>query len=331
MPGPAFLTGPQPERAREVQQGRGAANPALQKEEVHMQKKYLQKKLRQNALYVLFTGPAMLLFFTFVICSVGLGIFYSLRDWNGIDPASNFVGLRNYVRVFSDPDFRASLWFTIRYTAITVVLVNVFALLLAVGLNARIPGRGLLRAAFFTPMVISSVTSGYLWNFIVVHLFPMLGKLTGIEGLQKDWMSYPPLAFAAIIIVSVWQMTGYYMLIYLTGLQGVPQEIVEAATIDGAGPVQTFFRVKLPMIRSSVTICLFLSLVGGFKSFDLNYSLTNGGPFGTTQSLSFQIYLDAFKRDAISYASAKAVLFSILIALVAGLQVLLTRRKEVEL
>ena len=207
----------------------------------------------------------------------------------------------------------------------------VFALLLAVGLNARIPGRGLLRAAFFTPMVISSVTSGYLWNFIVVHLFPMLGKLTGIEGLQKDWMSYPPLAFAAIIIVSVWQMTGYYMLIYLTGLQGVPQEIVEAATIDGAGPVQTFFRVKLPMIRSSVTICLFLSLVGGFKSFDLNYSLTNGGPFGTTQSLSFQIYLDAFKRDAISYASAKAVLFSILIALVAGLQVLLTRRKEVEL
>ena len=217
-----------------------------------MQKKHLQKKLRQNALYVLFTGPAMLLFFTFVICSVGLGIFYSLRDWNGIDPASNFVGLRNYVRVFSDPDFRASLWFTVRYTAITVVLVNVFALLLAVGLNARIPGRGLLRAAFFTPMVISSVTSGYLWNFIVVHLFPMLGKLTGIEGLQKDWMSYPPLAFAAIIIVSVWQMTGYYMLIYLTGLQGVPQEIVEAATIDGCNPVQTYGHIVFPILKPTM-------------------------------------------------------------------------------
>lgn len=296
-----------------------------------MNKKHLQKKVRQNAMYLLFTGPAMLLFFTFFICSIGLGLYYSLRDWNGIDPSSSFVGLRNYLRVFSDPDFRASLWFTLRYTAVTVVLLNLLAMLLALGLNAKIKGRGLLRAAFFTPMVISSITSGYLWNFIVVHLFPMIGELTGIEGLQKDWMSYPNLAFTAMIIVSVWQMTGYYMLIYLTGLQGVPREIVEAATIDGAGRVQTFFRITLPMIRSSITICLFLSLVNGFKSFDLNYSLTNGGPFGTTQSLSFQIYLDAFKRDAISYASAKAVLFSILIALVAGLQVVLTRRKEVEL
>ena len=282
-------------------------------------------------MYVLFTGPAMLLFFSLFICSAGLGIYYSLRDWNGIAPTSNFVGLQNYFKVFSDASSRSSLLFTLRYTLIMVVLLNVLALLLAVGLNTKIKGRGLLRAAFFTPMIISAVTSGYLWNFIVVHLFPMIGKMTGIAALEKDWMSYPNLAFAAIVIVSVWQMTGYYMLIYLTGLQGVPQEIVEAATIDGAGPVQTFFRVKLPMIRSSVTICLFLSLVNGFKSFDLNYSLTNGGPFGTTQSFAFQIYLDAFKRDAISYASAKAVLFSILIAVVAGLQVLLTRRKEVEL
>ena len=296
-----------------------------------MQNKHLQKRIRQNALYVLFTGPAMLLFFTFIICSVGLGVYYSLRDWNGIDPTSNFVGLRNYIRVFSDPDFTASLWFTIRYTVVTVVVLNLLALLLALGLNAKIKGRGLLRAAFFTPMVISSVTSGYLWNFIVVHLFPLIGELTGNPELQKNWMSSPSLAFASLIIVSVWQMAGYYMLIYLTGLQGVPQELKEAAMIDGAGKVQSFFKITLPMIRSSITICLFLSIVNGFKAFDLNYSLTGGGPFGTTQSLSMQIYLDAFKRDAISYASAKAVLFSLLIAVIAGLQVALTRRKEVEL
>lgn len=289
------------------------------------------KKLRQNALYVLFAGPAMALFFTFIICSIGLGVYYSFRDWNGINPASNFIGIRNYIKVFSDPDFLSALWFTLRYTTITVVLFNVIAMLLALGLNAKIKGRAFLRAAIFTPMVISSVTSGYLWNFIVVHFFPMLGELTGIEMLQKNWMSYPELAFAALVIVSLWQSTGYYMLIYLTGLQGVPRDILEAATIDGAGKIQTFFRVTLPMIRSSVTICLFLTLVGGFKAFDLNFSLTNGGPFNSTQSLSFQIYLDAFKRDAISYASAKAVIFSILIAIVAGLQVVLTRKKEVEL
>lgn len=296
-----------------------------------MRNNHLRQKIRQDALYLLFTGPAMLLFTTFVVCSVVLGIYYSLRDWNGISPESNFVGLQNYIKVFSDPDFQAAFWFTIRYTVLTVTIVNVLSLLLALGLNAKIRLRGFLRAAFFTPMVISSVTSGYLWNFIVVHLFPILGEMTGIEALQKDWMSYPQLAFAAIIIVSIWQMTGYYMLIYLTGLQGVPKDILEAATIDGAGAIQRFFRVTLPMIRSSITICLFLSIVHGFKAFDLNYSLTNGGPFGTTRSLAFQIYLDAFKRDAISYASAKAVLFSVLIALVAGLQVALTRRREVEL
>ena len=296
-----------------------------------MKKNHLLRGIKQNALYLLFTGPAMLFFFTFVVCSLGLGIYYSLRNWNGISPTSDFVGLQNYLKVFSDPDFKSALLFTLRYTALMVVLLNVFALLLALGLNTKIRARGFLRAAFFTPMVISSVTSGYLWNFIVVHLFPVIGQITGIEALQKDWMSYPDLAFAAMVIVSVWQMTGYYMLIYLTGLQGVPQDILEAATIDGANGIQRFFKVTFPMIRSSVTICLFLSIVNGFKAFDLNYSLTNGGPFGTTQSLAFQIYLDAFKRDAISYASAKAVLFSILIALVAGLQVAFTRRKEVEL
>lgn len=289
------------------------------------------KKIKQTGLYLLFTGPAMLFFSVFILCSLGLVIYYSFRDWNGISPTSSFVGLQNYLRVFKDADFRASLLFTIKYTAVTVVLVNVLALLLAVALNTKIKARGLLRASFFTPMVISSVTSGYLWNFIIVRLFPMLGEWTGIEALKKNWFSSPDLAFNALILVTVWQLTGYYMLIYLTGLQGVPQELVEAARIDGAGRLQTFFRITLPMIRSSITICLFLTMVSGFKSFDLNYSLTNGGPFGTTQSLSFQIYLDAFKRDAISYASAKAVIFSILIAVVAILQVTLTKRKEVEL
>ncbi len=288
-------------------------------------------KIKQNGLFTLFCGPAMLFFFVFVVCSLGVGIYYSFRDWNGIDPSSSFVWIENYIRVFQDRDFANSLWFTLRYTLVMATIVNVLALLLALGLNVKMKGRGILRTTFFTPMVISSVTGGYLWNFIIVRLFPMLGEWSGIETLQKDWFSYPNLAFASLIIVTMWQLTGFYMLIYLTGLQGVPHEMLEAARIDGAGRLQTFFRITLPMIRPAITICLFLSIVGGLKSFDLNFSLTNGGPFGTTQSLAYQIYLDAFKRDAISYASAKAVIFSLMIAVVAILQVKLTKRKEVEM
>ncbi len=290
-----------------------------------------KKRLKENAMYLLFTGPAMLLFCIFIVLSLGLGIYYSFRNWNGISPTSSFVGLENYLRIFTDKGFLSALLFTLKYTVISVVLVNVLALLLALGLNAKIKGRGILRAAFFTPMVISAVSSGYLWNFIVTRLFPQMGEWLGIAALQKNWLSDPTLAFAAILIVTVWQTVGYYMLIYLTGLQGVPGELYEAAKIDGAGRLQTFFRVTLPMIMPSVTICLFLTIVAGFKAFDLNFSLTNGGPFGSTQSLALQIYLDAFNRDAISYASAKAVVFSLLIALVALAQVLLTRRKEVEM
>jgi raffinose/stachyose/melibiose transport system permease protein len=288
-------------------------------------------KLKENGLYLLFTGPAIILFVLFFIQPLFMAVYYSLRDWNGISPISRFIGLQNYRRVFEETNYLTSFFFTIKYTAFTVFLLNLTGLLLALALNMKIAARGLFRAVFFTPMIISSVTVGYIWNFLFMRFFPPLWEFLGFQSLNKNWFAYSETSFAALIIVSLWQMAGYYMIIYLTGLQAVPRDILEAAEIDGAGPLRKFFYVTFPLIRPSLTICLFLSTVNGLKAFDLNYSLTAGGPFGSTQSLAFQIYLDAFKRDALSYATAKAFIFCLLVAAVSLIQVGLTKRKEVEL
>lgn len=288
-------------------------------------------KLKQNLVYLLFVGPALILFAIFILWPLLLAAFYSLRNWNGISPTSNFIGFMNFFKVFQEPIFYTSLTFTLKYTVICVVLLNSLGLFLALILNMNMKGRGILRSVFFMPMIISSVAVGYTWNFIITNFFPYLGKIFHVAFLEKIWLAYPDTSFLAMIVVSVWQMVGFYMIIYLAGLQTVPKDILEASQIDGASHVQSFFRITLPMIRPTFTICLFLSIVNGLKAFDLNYSLTNGGPYGSTQSLSFQIYLDAFDRNMMSYASAKAIIFCVIIAAVAIIQVLLTKKKEVEL
>lgn len=171
----------------------------------------------------------------------------------------------------------------------------------------------------------------HLWNFIIGTFMPYMGKTVGIGIFEKNWLAYPVTAFLSLVIVSLWQGTGYYMIIYLAGLQNVPSDILEAAKIDGAGAKACFFKIILPLIRPSITICLFLSIVNSLKAFDLNYSLTTGGPYGTTKTIAYQIFLDAFNADQLSYASAKAVIFSIVIGIVAIAQVRVTRRKEVEM
>ena len=277
-----------------------------------------------------FIGPAMLLFTAFVLIPIILAVYFSLHDWNGISIHYNYIGAQNYLNVFTERAFLRSFRFTFSFMAVSALLLNLFGLLVALALNARLKARTLLRGAYFMPLVISSVVVGYLWNIIIVRLFPYLGEVLGIPLLVKNWFSYPDTAFASLIIATLWQNFGYYMLLYLTGLQSVPHELLEAAAIDGAGSVQRFFRVAVPMMRPTFTTCVFLSIISGLKAFDLAYSLTSGGPFGSTTSIALQIYLDAFKRDLLSYGSAKAIIFCLIIVLISFLQLGVMRRKEVE-
>lgn len=289
------------------------------------------KAWAQDKLVLLFfIGPALLLFSAFVLIPIILAVYYALHDWNGISISYNFIGLRNFVRVFQESAFIRSFRFTFSFMFFSALLLNGFGLVVALALNTRLKLRTMLRGLYFMPLVISSVVVGYLWNIIIVRLFPYLGQLLSLPLLQKNWFSYPDTAFAALIIATLWQSFGYYMLLYLTGLQAVPNELMEAAAIDGASPWQRFYHVAVPIMRPTFTTCIFLSIISGLKAFDLTYSLTAGGPFGSTTSIALQIYLDAFKRDLLSYGSAKAILFCLIIVLVSFLQVGLMRRKEVE-
>lgn len=296
-----------------------------------MKNNRISLKTKRGLVYTIFVAPAVLLCILFIFIPLIIGIYYSLRDWNGISIRSSFVGIRNYVNALSDQGFLGTIAFTLKYTLIMVIGYNVLGLGLAMVLNINLKLRGILRAVYFMPIVIGTATVGYLWNFIIGTFLPFMGKTFGIAFFEKNWLAYPGTALMSLVIVSLWQGTGYYMIIYLAGIQGIPSEILEAAQIDGAGIKDKFFRIIIPLIRPSITICLFLSIVNSLKAFDLNYSLTSGGPYGTTKTIAYQIFLDAFNADQLSYASAKAVIFSVVIGAVAIIQVKMTRKKEVEM
>jgi len=288
-------------------------------------------KMKRALTYLAFVSPAAALFAVFIVLPFVRAFLYSFQDWDGIGREMAWVGPANYLRAFEETAFRASVWFTARFVAVTAVLLNVLGLLLALAVNVKLKTGHFARTAFFLPTVIVPVLVGYLWGFIIVQLLPDIGEWTGIRILQKNWLSLPDYAFISIAAVFVWQHVGYYMVIYLAALQGVPRDLLEAAAMDGAGRWGTFRSVVIPLIRPAVTVCTFLAVAAGFKSFDLNYSLTQGGPFGTTESLTLQIYKDAFQRNLFSYASAKAILFFAALSAVTLIQVAYMKRKEVQL
>ena len=289
-----------------------------------------KKMYRRTLIYLIFVGPMLVFFITFILLPFFRSILYSFQDWNGISSQINWVGWKNYMKVWSDTNFIRTMSFTMKYAATTVVALNVLGLLLAVALNTGLKMRNALRTAFFLPTVMGTVIIGFIWNFIIMRMFPQIGEATGLQIFKVSWLSFPQYSFWAIIIVTVWHGVGYYIIIYLAGLQGVSRELLEAAEIDGAGKLNKFWNIVIPLIRPSITICLFLSIISGFKSFDINYSLTMGGPYGTTESISLQIYQDAFSKDLFSYASAKAVVFFLILAFFSIFQVAILKRKEVE-
>ena len=200
--------------------------------------------------------------------------------------------------------------------------------LLAMIVNSGLKTKSFLRTVFFLPNVISLVTVGFLWNFIASKLIPQIGELLGIEFLQRNLLAKGESAFGLICLVAVWQGVGYIMLIYLAGLQKVPADMLEASAIDGANRWQRIWYIILPSIRSSAGICIFLTLVNGLKVYDLPYALTAGGPYGATQSIAYNIYMEAFTRGNYPLATAESFIFCIVVGIVAVAQMRLVNGKE---
>ena len=205
------------------------------------------------------TAPAVIVILLFVEIPFLMSITYSFTRWNGLDKAAKLIGLANYRELLvGDPAFGSALVFTLIFTLLAVVAINVIALLLAVILDMKIRGRNLLRAAFYIPNIISLIVIGYVWRFIFSRGFDSLGAITHLGVFQLSWLGDSHLAFFSVALVSVWQSIGFYLVIYIAGLQTVPRELLEAAIIDGTSPVSRFFRVTLPLIMPSVTVAVLL-------------------------------------------------------------------------
>ncbi|MEC4568592.1 sugar ABC transporter permease [Paenibacillus sp. CMAA1739] len=290
------------------------------------------KIYKKYVMLLAFTAPALIIYAIFLLIPTISGMYYSFTDWNGLNPNYNFIGLGNFVESLKeDPDFLNSLWFTLKYVLVMIVLQNVLALVLAVLIESRTRSKGFFRTIFFMPNMISTIISAFMWTFVFSSVLPQIAEKTAIAFLGQSWLGDPKVSFFSIIIVSLWNGVGYMMIIYLAALQGVPQSLKEAAIIDGANAFQTLRSVTLPMITHAITICFFLTLNGAFKVYEVVYGLTGGGPGRSTQVITMNIYEEAFSNNfRYGYASAKSVILFAIVLIFTLIQLRVMKKREVE-
>ncbi|WP_054957435.1 carbohydrate ABC transporter permease [Paenibacillus dakarensis] len=280
---------------------------------------------------IVFVGPSAIFFVLIMIIPFLLGLYYSFTNWNGVSAQVKWVGFDNFITIFTnDAKFRNAFSFTARFMLLGVIFTNLLGFFLAYFLTKPLKTRNVLRTIFFMPNVIGGLLLGFIWQFIFVKGFAAIGKMTDIHFFTLPWLGTKETAFWAIVIVFVWQTAGYLMVIYISSLNNVPGDILEAAEIDGASRGQVLRNIILPLVMPAVTVCLFLAISWSFKMFDLNLSLTKGGPFGSTESVAMNIYNEAFTNNRLGLGTAKAVIFFIVVAIITSLQVRFTKSREVE-
>lgn len=280
----------------------------------------MNKNLKQW--FPLFVLPTFLAFLIAFLIPFFMGIYLSFCDFRSVTDAT-FVGFSNYIRAFTaNRDFQNSLWFTIKFAVVAVITINLFAFLSALALTRGIRGTNLFRTVFFMPNLIGGIVLGYIWQIIINGI--LLTKGYSIT-------SNATYGYIGLIVLMNWQMIGYMMIIYIAGIQNIPEDIMEAAKVDGAGKINTLFNITLPQVMPSITICLFLTITNSFKLFDQNLALTAGAPGKKTQMIALDIYNTFYGKIGFEgVGQAKAVVFSVIVAIIALLQLYLTRRKEVE-
>lgn len=283
----------------------------------------MENKKEMRKYFPVFVLPTLLAFTVFFIVPFVMGFGLSFTKFKVITNVT-FVGFKNYIKAFTlDDSFFHALGFTSLFTIVSMITVNVFAFLLALLLTKGIKGTNFFRSVFFMPNLIGGIVLGYIWNLLIngvlLHFF---GEDISFNAKYGFW---------GLVILTNWQLIGYMMVIYIAGLQNIPTDILEAASIDGSSALRTLFKIKIPMVMPSITICMFLTLTNSFKMFDQNLALTNGAPGSDTEMLALNIYKTFYGRSGFQgVGQAKAVIFFILVALIAFIQLKLTNRKEIE-
>ncbi len=306
----------------------------------------MNEKKEKSLVFWLFLAPVLLAFTVVVVVPFFLGVFYSFTNWSSsakVDGGFKFIGLENYAASFKDPAFAHSFGVTILYTVLNMLAINFVAFALALLVTSKIRLGKIYRVGFFLPNLIGGLILGYIWQFIFNNAVPSLGKLiplfSSLATPENLMLGKGSTAVIALVIVGTWQYAGYIMMIYIAAIENVPGELLEAAMIDGAGPMQRLWHITLPMAAQAFTVTMFLTLVQSFKQFDVNVSLTSGGPSamfrGTpiagTEMLALNIYNTAFLSNFLAQGQARAVVFFLVLAVIALIQVAINKRKELEL
>ncbi len=286
---------------------------------------------RSRVPYLLMVLPGVALFFFFHTYPVLQGIFYSFTDFRGWGDYE-FVGLRNYINVFRDSRVLDAYTFTFLFAVSSTVLVNVFGLLIALGLNSkRVFGRAFLKTVYFLPYVFSLLIIGYIFSYFFAHILPAFGRTIGIEAISRNILGQQNTAWIGVVAVTVWQTSAFAMIIYLAGLQSIPTDLYDACSIDGGSERQQFMHVTFPLIAPFFTINMVVALKNFLMVFDQIISLTGGGPARATESVSVLIYRGGFEGGQFAYQSANAVILLLVITIVSLIQLNRLQKREVQL
>ena len=286
------------------------------------------KVLNRNHILFLFTLPILIMYCVFFIIPLLMGMKNSFTDWSGTSPDYNFIGIKNYIDIFQDERFRNALIFNFKYTILLTVGTVIISLIIAIVLK-KIRGRGFFRSVFFLPAILSLVTVGLIWNELFYRVIPLIGEATGWGLFESSWLGSPKLAMYAILLVNLWQGCATPIVLLIAGLQSVPQDLYEAAAIDGANAWQRFKSITIPYLIPVLNIVIVTSVKGGLTTFDYIKAMTDGGPMQSTESVGILIYNHAMQEGRFGYSVAESMILFLIIALVSVVTMRMTENKKV--
>lgn len=292
--------------------------------------KSLKRMSSKSKTHLLMIIPVIVLFFAFNTLPLIIGAFYSFTNYRGYG-SWDFVGLRNYIDMFSDTRVWNSYIFTFKYAIAGTVLVNIISLLMALALNSKVRFKSALRGVYFIPNILGGLIVGYIFSFIFTYIIPAVGETLNIELIKNSILADERFAWVGVLIVGVWQAVAMNTIIYISGLQTIPTDVYEAAKIDGSGAFYTFRKITLPLLIPFISINLVLSTKNMLMVFDQIMSLTKGGPAQSTESISYLIYRNGMDGGQFGFQSANAVLFFVLIVTISVIQMRMTGKKEEQL
>lgn len=280
--------------------------------------------------FLLFAAPTLLIFATVMLAPFFYGLFMSFTNSNGMSSAVQMVGFKNYANVIHDSTFWSSLLLTIKYVIYCVIFTNILGFIIGYLLTTGIKGQNFLRGAFFTPNLLGGIVLGLIWKFVFQQTLVFAGTTLHIPIFEQSWLTDPTKAFMTLVVVTVWQMSGYMMIIYIAGFMSISKDIYEASSIDGCNAFNRIFYVIMPLMVPSFVICIFLTMSKCFMAYDVNISLTAGDPFNSTVLVSLNIFREAFANNHYGIAQAQAFFLFAMVAIAAGVQTYFGKKLEVE-